>query len=97
MDDKVLSARISLAAELAFPLAITICFTWVYNSTGGSLLLVSLLHAGLNAAAAISMELVGEEGFARQSPLVTLLFFLVAVVLVLAYGPTRLARGRGEK
>lgn len=39
--------------------AASVLFTWMYERTGGSVLLVTLFHAGLNTAASLLMPLFG--------------------------------------
>jgi membrane protease YdiL (CAAX protease family) len=64
-------------------LALSVLITWIYRSTGGSVLIIILLHGAFNAWPA----LIGDGGsvaFALQ--------VLAALVIVVLYGPTRLAR-----
>ncbi len=66
----------------------TVLMTWVVNGTGGSMLLAMLFHAGLNTA--LTTLYAGS-----WSTLEILLTWLVAVAVVLRYGPRDLApRGR---
>lgn len=73
-------------------LAATVAYTWVYNGARGSLLLVTLLHAAENTAAAVLYMILG--GFPAVVVVVdAALKCLLAIVLVLVYRPAHLARG----
>lgn len=83
---------------LPFPLfalaiiALTILFTWAYNGTGGSLLIVLLFHAAIN----FTLTLVPVQPTSTM-PLRTCiigvgLLWAAAIIVVLAEGPERLAR-----
>lgn len=73
-------------------IALSVVFTWLYNETGGSVLLTMALHASVNTGGIL--YLVG-GGAALQTALPNALYavvFLVAALLVVAaYGPERLA------
>jgi membrane protease YdiL (CAAX protease family) len=73
--------------------AISVAFTWLYNATGGSVLLTTTLHASVNTAGLLYLA---GGGAALQTDLGNALYaaaFVVVAVLVLArYGPERLAR-----
>jgi uncharacterized protein len=83
---------------LPFPLfalaivALAILFTWAYNGTGGSLLIVLLFHAAIN----FTLTLVPVQPTSTM-PLRTCLIgvgllWAAAIVVVIAEGPTRLTR-----
>jgi membrane protease YdiL (CAAX protease family) len=75
-------------------MAQTILFTWVYNNTGGSLLLVTLMHAAINTAGAflpIAQALSGQYLFNVG------LTWLVALLIVALAGPESLSRTAVEK
>lgn len=72
-------------------LALAVLYTWLYNNTRGSLLLVILFHAAENTA---GMFLPGElalMGGIEQNMLVVL-YIAAAVVVTLAAGAARLSR-----
>jgi len=71
--------------------AMSIITTWVYNSTGGSLLMVVLLHATVNLPLTLVIDDLGP-----QANVPVLLYFgllvVAAVVVVVVAGPKHLSR-----
>ena len=71
--------------------ALSIIFTWVYNSTGGSLLMIVLLHATVN----LPLTLVRDD-LGPQATVPVLLYFgllvVAAIVVVIVAGPKHLSR-----
>jgi CAAX protease family protein len=72
-------------------IALSVILTWVYNSTGGSLLMVVLIHATFNLPLTLMIQPLGSQG--------TLPFLLwcglavvVAIVVVIVAGPAHLSR-----
>jgi len=66
-------------------LAHSILYTWVFNNTKGSLLLVTLFHASWNTAwVLLPMQAV--------SPADIVVYWLAAILVVLAAGPEKLVR-----
>ncbi len=67
-------------------IALAILFTWVFNNTKGSLLLVVLFHAAVNTAGVLVV----------RSPfmlvVVAMLTIVAAIIVVIAFGPARLSR-----
>jgi len=70
-------------------------FAWVYNSTGGSLWAVTLLHASVNTSVVFLPILRGAPDAVRLTAISIGLHCLVAIVVVLATGPALGARSRG--
>ena len=80
---------------MAFTVAIVVVLTWMFNSTGGSILLVTLYHASQNAWANL-LDTTPSPGPNDLRPfiLAVVLMIVAAAVVVARYGPTRLARPR---
>src|SRR5215210_425071 len=76
--------------------AMSIIFTWVYNSTGGSLLMIVLLHATVN----LPITLVRDD-LGPQATVPVLLYFgllvVAAIVVVIVAGPKHLSRKRRKQ
>ena len=77
-----------------FPMSLLL--TWVYNSTGGSLLMVVLLHATVNLPVTLVIDDLGTGG---RVP--SLLYFgllaVAAIVVVMVAGPKHLSRKRKKQ
>src|SRR5215217_1562671 len=77
-----------------FPMSILL--TWVYNSTGGSLLMVVLAHATFNLPITLTIDDLGTRG---RVP--SLLYFgllaVAAIVVVFWAGPENLSRKRKKQ
>jgi membrane protease YdiL (CAAX protease family) len=84
---------VSFAWFMVHTLAASVLYTWMYNGTKGSLLLVTLFHASTNTAG-LFMPLantVSSENMGSYM-IYVLLEVLAALVVVLATGPERLSR-----
>ena len=77
-----------------FPLSILV--TWVYNSTGGSLLMVVLLHATANFPVTMAIDELG-----TRATVPVLLYWglmaVAAIVVVIWAGPEHLSRKRKKQ
>jgi membrane protease YdiL (CAAX protease family) len=86
---------------LVFLLPVSILITWVFNSTGGSVLMIMLLHAMLNASSGPLWRAIPEYSTleSTSTALITYIYLVQAAVLwvgaiavVLIYGASNLSR-----
>lgn len=70
-----------LVPYLLYVPALSVVYAWLFNSTAGSLVVVTIFHAATNAS----------EGFVALDAVA---MWLVVVALVVAFGSEHLARGR---
>jgi uncharacterized protein len=85
---------IPTGSYIAATLAASIIFTWLYNSTHGSLLPVVLLHAAVQGANIVLPVLPTATGTAILYHVTAALYVMVAMTVLAAYGPRDLARTR---
>ena len=96
-------SNLPFVLQLAFQIPAAILFTWVFNSTGGSVLIAILMHAVLNASSRLwsampeySVEPPTAAEAAAQTVhinlMATIVVWVAAVVVVLVYGPRNLSR-----
>jgi membrane protease YdiL (CAAX protease family) len=69
-----------------------IIYTWVFNSTGGSLLAVTLLHAAVNTSVLCLPVLPAVTGDNTVTVITIILRCVIAVAIVVVAGPARLTR-----
>jgi membrane protease YdiL (CAAX protease family) len=81
---------------LIFLLPVSILITWVFNSTGGSVLMIMILHAVMNASTGPLWRAIPEGATAVSNTNVSLiqaaLLWVAAIAVVLIYGPRNLSR-----
>ena len=78
-------------------IAKAIVFAWVYNSTGGSLLAVTLLHASVNTSIVFLPILRGSPDAVLLTAISIGLHCLVAITVVLVTGPALVARSHSRR
>lgn len=74
-----------------FCMAAAVLYTWLYNNSRGSLLLVTLFHASGNTAGMflpVSFAVTG--GIVKN--IMVVLYIIVAIVVIVAAGPAHLSR-----
>ena len=75
---------------LLWALALSVIFSWLYNSTNGSLPIVIICHAAIDTAGRFMLpEFVG-DGYQLVWGFMVALYVLVAVIVILVAGPKRL-------
>jgi uncharacterized protein len=94
---------LSFVLWLAYLIPFTILITWVFNSTGGSVLMAMVIHAVMNASGetwkaipeysirpASAIEAAAETGHVYL--MLTIVLWAATIVVVLVYGPLNLSR-----
>src|SRR5215216_4567708 len=80
-------------SDIVFIIVWTITFTWVFNNAEGSVLIVVLMHNMNNTiSGAFFNQMFSGAAAVSQAWLYTALWGVVAIVLVVVYGPTHLSR-----
>ncbi len=86
---------------LVFLLPVSILITWVFNSTGGSVLIVMILHAALNASSGPLWRAIPEYSTMESTTTAVITYnyllqaavlWVGAIVVVLVYGARNLSR-----
>jgi membrane protease YdiL (CAAX protease family) len=79
-------------AFLIQALALSVIYTWLYNSSKGSLLLVVLFHTATNAPLTLVLLPLGVENWVLPFWLMAGFTVVAALVVVAMFGPTNLSR-----
>src|SRR2546428_11812865 len=80
--------NVGIPAFMLFSFALTVLYTWIFNNTRGSLLIVTLLHASQNAWAILLSDDQAAPFYWTVALLVA-----VAIAVVAVFGSARLVRG----
>ena len=72
-------------------LALSVIYTWLYNSTNGSLLLAVLFHTATNAPLTLVLLPLGVENWLLPFWLMAPLSVVAALVVVAVFGPSNLS------
>lgn len=70
----------------------TVVFTWLFNNTNGSVLLAMLMHNMFNISGGFFSAMFSGADWVRQGWLLVALWWAVAVIVVIVYGPEHLSR-----
>jgi uncharacterized protein len=80
-------------SDVLFILGFVIVFNWVFNNANGSVLIIMLMHAMNNTISGSFFEpMFSGVDSVRQAWLYAALWFAVAIVVVVVYGPQDLSR-----
>lgn len=85
-------ASIDLAWYVPATLAMSVIFTWLYNSSGGSLAVVVVLHAAVQASNIVLPVLPSVTGTSTVYEGTVLIYGLLAIGLTWSFGATHLSR-----
>lgn len=83
----------SLAWFALDTVAKAVLFTWLYNNTNGSLLLVTLFHGAINTAGVFLPIATASTGDIRPFAIAVGLECVAAIAVTAVYGPKRLRSG----
>ncbi len=84
------------APWILFTIGLSIILTWMYNGTGGSLLIVVLAHAAINLGLTVFFEPLDDQ-IAQPFLILAALLILAAGVVVAVAGPATLSRTRTKQ
>ena len=82
---------------MIWTVALSVIFSWLYNSTNGSLPIVIICHAAIDTAGRFMLPEFTGEGYSIVWWLMVGLYVLVALVVLLVGGPKRLVTHLGHR
>jgi membrane protease YdiL (CAAX protease family) len=77
---------------LVWALALSVIFTWLYNSTNGSLPIVIICHAAIDTAGRYLLLEFSEQSYQVVWWFMVGLYVAIAIIVVVVAGPKRLSR-----
>jgi CubicO group peptidase (beta-lactamase class C family)/membrane protease YdiL (CAAX protease family) len=81
---------------IVLTVALSVILTWIYNGTGGSLLMIVLLHAGINLPLTVGFEPV-QDDLVQPFLICAALITVAAAVVAVAAGARNLSRKRAKQ
>lgn len=89
-------SQIPIGWYLPSTLAMAVLFTWLYNSTNGSLLIATLFHATIQVTNVFIPILPAAAGDERPYVLSVVITVVAALLVVLVFGPRSLSHCHGR-
>jgi len=77
---------------LVWVLALSVIFTWLYNSTNGSLPIVIICHAAIDTAGRYLLPEFSDQSYQVVWWFMVGLYVAIAIIVVVVAGPKRLSR-----
>jgi uncharacterized protein len=81
---------------LVWVLALSVIFTWLYNSTNGSLPIVIICHAAIDTVGRYMLPEFSNGGYQVVWWFMVGIYGVIAVIVVLVAGPKRLVTKIGS-
>lgn len=84
--------NLPVALFLLHDIALAVLFTWIFNNTGGSVLLSMIAHAAFNLTITILPVLPSAAGSILPLEFAIVLLYGIAIVILVIFGPKNLTR-----